>query len=114
MGKVLLANAAEPVRNRVLERGVAQYTAYTITDRHILEQELHTVRSQGFAIGCNETIEGITCIAVPVYNARSEVVAALSVSNASSAMNDQKRESILQILKEKARMLSERQGYLGV
>lgn len=114
MGKVLLANAGEPVQTRVLERGMAQYTAYTITDRHMLEQELTKVRCQGFAVGCNETIEGITCIAVPVYNARGAVTAALSVSSASSTMNDQKREFILKLLREKARSISEGQGYPGI
>ncbi|EGO62068.1 IclR family transcriptional regulator [Acetonema longum] len=114
MGKLLLANADESVQARVLERGIAQYTAYTITDRHVLEQELTKVRCQGFAMGCNETIEGITCIAVPVYNAGGEVTAALSVSSASSTMNEQKRKSILQILREKARSISEGQGYPAV
>ncbi len=58
IGKVLLANAPPAIVGEVLQRGVERFTPYTLTDREVLQKELAQVREQGFAVGCNETIEG--------------------------------------------------------
>jgi IclR family acetate operon transcriptional repressor len=111
VGKVLLANAEGNIVQAVVERGLRSYTPFTITDLNGLEDELDRVRSQGYAVGCNETIEGVTCIAVPVYNASGEVAAALSVSSASSAATPDRYGELIRLLKEKARHISDRLGY---
>jgi IclR family acetate operon transcriptional repressor len=111
IGKVLLANAPTAIIDEVLARGVERFTSYTLTDREALLKELAQVREQGFAVGCNETIEGVTCIAVPVYDSAGKVAAALSVSSASSMLAAQRYETLVRLLKEKAGKISRRLGY---
>lgn len=114
IGKVLLANAPAAIVAQILERGVQRFTPYTLTDQEALTKELSQVRKQGFAVGCNETIEGVTCIAVPVYDAAGKVAAALSVSSASSALAAQRYDTLISILRDKAAKISRRLGYQPV
>ncbi len=114
IGKVLLANAPAAIVNAVLQRGVERFTPYTLTDREELSKELAQVREQGFAVGCNETIEGVTCVAVPVHDSSGKVVAALSVSSASSVLAAQRYETLVRLLREKAGKIARRLGYQPV
>jgi IclR family acetate operon transcriptional repressor len=111
VGKVLLANAPDSVIDAVLTRGLEKYTQYTLTDREVVLNELESVRSQGYAIGCNETIEGITCIAAPINNASGQVVAALSISGSSPSFNDDRLEEMIKMVCEKAGFISQSMGY---
>ncbi len=66
-GKVLLAQMQPAQRRRLL--GVApleRYTGATMTDMAQLEQDLRSVRSQGFALDNEEFLPGLLCIAVLV------------------------------------------------
>jgi len=111
IGKVLLANAPAAFIDELLARGVKRFTPYTLTARDALAQELAKVRAQGYAVGCNETIEGVTCIAVPVHDAAGKVAAALSVSSASSMLEAQRHATLINLLKEKAGKIARRLGY---
>lgn len=111
VGKVLLANAPAVVIEEFFARGLAKFTPFTLTDREELKQELAKVREEGFAVGCNETIEGVTCIAVPIFDAGGKVAAALSVSSASSVLVSERYFSVIKTLKEKAGTISRRLGY---
>jgi DNA-binding IclR family transcriptional regulator len=78
VGKVLLAYAdGELPRDGVpLERR----TARTIVDPGALARELGEVRRAALAYDHEEALEGLCCVAAPVFGARGRVVAALSVS----------------------------------
>jgi len=110
VGKVLLAFAAEEIRDAILEKELAPFTPFTITDVDEVKTELNKVYLDAYAIGCDETIEGVTCFAVPIYNAANQVVAALSVSSASSLVNFNGYDPILAVLKQKAAIISQRLG----
>jgi IclR family acetate operon transcriptional repressor len=111
VGKVLLANAPQEILTRLLEQGFERYTPYTLTEREELLEELAVVRQKRYAIGCNETIEGVTCIAVPIYDRDNEVIAAISVSSASSVLTPERYISVIGTLREKSKSISERLGY---
>lgn len=113
VGKVLLAYAPEEILHSMLERGLEKYTRFTITELSQLRRELEEVRQKEVAIGCNETIEGVTCVAVPIRNAKCQVVAALSISCASSAVNPERCAFLIAALKEKAGVISRRLGFSG-
>lgn len=114
IGKVLLANAPEDILQHFIRRGVERFTPYTVTDTDTLQAELSKVRKLGFAVGCNETIEGVTCIAVPVYGIGGKVVAAISVSSASAVLMPERYNEVIGILRRKSCILSERLGYQSV
>lgn len=78
-GKVLLAFAPEPVRERIIEEGLARHSARTITDPDELRRSLELVRRTGHAVTRDEMTLGAASVAVPVHDAGGAVVAALSL-----------------------------------
>ena len=111
VGKVLLANAPAEVIEEFFAHGLARFTPYTLIDQEELRCELARIRVEGFAVGCNETIEGVTCIAVPIFDAGGKVAAALSVSSASSVLVAERHFGVIRTLKEKAEVISRRLGH---
>lgn len=81
VGKALLAHLPEESLDRLIrEKGLAQRTANTITDPRQLKEHMALVRRQGYAVDEEENERGIRCLAAPVFDARGEAVAAVSVS----------------------------------
>ena len=111
VGKVLLANADEKTQESIIDSGLRHFTPFTITDPVLLREELERIKRQRYAIGCNETIEGVTCIAVPIYDAFGRTVAALSVSSSSSSAVPSRYQELINLLHQKARLISNRLGY---
>lgn len=112
VGKVLLAYAKDEVIRQVIDSGLQKYTPCTITDPQKLYDELEKVRTNGYALCCNETIEGVTCIAAPVFTARNNVVAALSLSSATSILTKDRYHYAISMLKQKAAEISKKLGYV--
>jgi DNA-binding IclR family transcriptional regulator len=82
IGKVLLAHLPAAERRRYLATGpFIELTPNTITDPRALASALDDVRARGFACDNCEIDLNLRCIAAPVRNAASEVVAAISVSS---------------------------------
>ena len=99
-GKVLLANQPDSViASIVAESGLPRYTEKTITDFGQLQQELEMIRRQGYAVDNGEQEEGVRCLAVPIYNAKGKVIAAMSVSGPSSRVDSRYIPTLLPHLK---------------
>lgn len=82
LGKVLLAQR-DPADIEQVIAGIRfhRHTPYTIASRPRLEQALAQVREDGWAVDFEESVPGVSCIAAPVLNLRTNVVvAALSVT----------------------------------
>lgn len=111
VGKILLAYAPDAILSAILLNGLEKFTPFTLTSEKALRSELAKVREQGYAIGCNETIEGFTCLAVPIIDAKNKVVAAISISSASSMLSTDRYEKMIAILQSKAQAISYRLGF---
>ena len=80
MGRVLLAALPEAEARAIIESSDRQAnTPFTRTEPDALMAELSNVRAQGYALIDQELEIGLRSIAVPLYNARGSVVAALNV-----------------------------------
>jgi DNA-binding IclR family transcriptional regulator len=80
-GKLLLAWAPPAARQRLLARiPLTRFTGKTITRRPALLRELVEIRRRGHSEDNEEFLAGVSCLAVPVRNARGRVVAGLAVS----------------------------------
>ena len=81
MGRVLLA-ARDPAdaRARILAGKPRALTPHTVTDPDRLTEILAVVRAQGYCIVDQELELGLISIALPLINARGEVVAAFNLS----------------------------------
>jgi IclR family acetate operon transcriptional repressor len=72
-GKLFLAYMPPVQRNRLLDHlQYKGYTPNTITTRIRLEAELARVRAQGYALDNEEFLDGMVCVAVPVFDPRSK------------------------------------------
>lgn len=68
-GKLLLAMADPATRERYLDSHVlTRRTDHTIVDSQALRRELQKIAGQGFAIDQQEFSEGVSCLAVPIYD----------------------------------------------
>lgn len=82
MGRVMLsALPHDKIDSMVLtdSTGLSARTPHTITDAAALLTELARVRDQGYAVIDQEVELGLISIAVPIYDARGRVVAALNI-----------------------------------
>jgi DNA-binding IclR family transcriptional regulator len=80
IGKVLLAYGDADVRRNVLAGPLERRTPHTIIAPGTLARALTSVRRSGVAFEREESALGITCIAVPVFSAAGDVVAAVSIT----------------------------------
>jgi IclR family transcriptional regulator, acetate operon repressor len=78
-GKVLLAYLPDARVVEPLER----YTAHTVVDPAVLEEQLDEVRRHGYATTVDELEIGLTAVAAPVRNLDGRVIAAVSASGPS-------------------------------
>jgi DNA-binding IclR family transcriptional regulator len=119
LGKVLLGCADEPVREsydkeQVGPKGLAKHTDDTITDSHKLFEHLRGVAVQGYAVDLGEFEVGLHCVAAPVFDDSSAVVAAVSVSGPCFRLSEDaiEREVVDQVTRH-AYELSRQLGYPG-
>jgi len=80
LGKIWLAFGAQAVPERLWSEPLKPWTSSTITDHATLKRAVNLTRTKGWAIAPNETIIGINTIAAPIFNHRSELVAALGIT----------------------------------
>jgi len=77
VGKALLAHAPPAVRSEALA-DLARYTAYTVTDRRVLDRQIEQIRRTGVARSAQEHREGVSSLAVPILD-HTGLVAALGL-----------------------------------
>lgn len=85
MGRVLLAALPEAAAGEILSQAsLPARTSRTLTDPKAVAAELARIRLQGHAIADQEVEMGLRSIAVPLYNSRGQIVAAMNVGVAAS------------------------------
>lgn len=86
-GKAILAHLDESRIETILdEHGLPQTSTQTITDREELFNELKQIRSQGFAINKEESIEGLHGVAVPILDNDDSVFGGISLAGPSQRL----------------------------
>jgi IclR family KDG regulon transcriptional repressor len=78
-GKVLLAFAPRPQRERLLAKSLPAFTTYTVTDVKSLEAELTRVAQLGFATAPEQAMLGINAVAAPIFDAKDSCAGALAL-----------------------------------
>ncbi|MDR7095907.1 IclR family transcriptional regulator [Hydrogenophaga laconesensis] len=67
-GKLFLAWMSARQRRAVLDGlTLTRYTASTLTQREALDAQLDAIRRDGHAVDAEEFVEGLVCVAVPVF-----------------------------------------------
>ncbi|GAJ93288.1 IclR family transcriptional regulator [Agrobacterium rhizogenes] len=111
MGRVLLAHAPQQTLEDYLSRvQFLSYTPYTITNVQEIRNILIKVRQDGYAINDQEFVTGSTGIAMPVFDATGNVVAALNLGTLTSRYFE-RHEALLSMLRKTADDISRSLGY---
>jgi len=106
IGKLLLAHLPSRTRKRIMEAApLATYTDNTLTDLARLEDELKTIRREGFATNDEENLLGLIALAVPIYDGEGRVVAGLAVHAPAARMDLKGAEEQLPLLRSVAAKL---------
>lgn len=110
-GKAWLAFLPDGPRAEMIGRlDFRAYASNTIRDPKTLESELAKVRKTGVAWHHSENIEGITAVAVCIFDARGHPVAALSVAAPSVRFDKKMEKRVLAALVDGGNKLSQRLG----
>jgi DNA-binding IclR family transcriptional regulator len=114
VAKAILPWLSPPELSGLLARlRFVRYTPKTIADRAGFEAELRRIRTAGYAIDDEEHIQGIRCIAMPVFGHAGQVVGSLCTLGPKSRVTQQKLRELRVPLAQLARALSERLGWTG-
>jgi IclR family transcriptional regulator, KDG regulon repressor len=99
LGKVILAYLPkEDVESIIEQHPLIRMTPKTITQKAHYLEHLSSVREQGIAFDLGENVEGVVCVAAPIFDQHGRVVAGISVSGPASRM-----ESKLSSIREDVR-----------
>ena len=109
LGKVLLAYQDQIERERLLaDIELEALTPKTITEKKVLSRHLDEVKLQAYALDREELELGLICVAVPVFNAQDEIVAALSAAGPANRFKEHALDNYVQILQEGATAIRNR------
>jgi DNA-binding IclR family transcriptional regulator len=112
VGKTLLAYQGEDLLNQIAQSpGLTRLTAHTITGLPQLRRELERIREQGYALDQEEAVEGLRCVAGPVFDHTGEIVAAFSVAGPAMRLTPARIPEIARLVRETAQQISYRLGY---
>ena len=112
LGKSLLIGMdEEEIREFYEKHDFEIYTKNTIKDIATLLKEIKKSKQQGWTCDNEEIEEGVNCIASPIYDYRSNIIAAVSTSWNIKAALPISKENIINYVKEAAEEISANMGY---
>lgn len=79
-GKAFLAALPEAEREAILQKPLAAFTPRTVTSPELIDQQLAEARRRGFAWDDEEYLDGVRCVAAPVFGIDRRVVGVVSLA----------------------------------
>lgn len=79
-GKAMMAFLSDAECQRILAAGMPSVAPRTITSLEVMHQHLAEVRRRGFSWDDEEILEGVRCVAAPVYGYEGQVLGAVSIA----------------------------------
>lgn len=112
IGKVLLAFQKPDVMQRLLEDFPYQHqTSNTISNEAVFRKEIEKIQNKNYAVDDQENEQGVRCVAVPIFNGKGQVLAAISISTLVSRVSEQELSVFIDLLKTSCKELSEQMKY---
>jgi len=114
VGKVLLVDLEREDIEILAEEGVFEKrTENSIVDVDKLLNEIEEIRERGWAHDNEEFDLSVNCIAAPIYNHDSEIIAALTVSGPSERIKE-KKDDLISLVKSTAAKISKEMGCASI
>ncbi len=110
-GRVLLSFMAPGERESILAAmHFEKLTPRTTTDPKIFEHELELTRKRGYAVSEGERVEGVSCVAAPIFDATGKNVGAITISGPSTRFSKQKIQQYAKLLLKTTEQVSVAMG----
>lgn len=93
-GKSMLAFLPEEMVQRILDRGMPQYTSRTPRSPEAFFQNLNTIREQGFAISEQEYEDAINAVAAPIFDLGGQPIASIAVAGPAYRLTRERMDEI--------------------
>lgn len=115
-GKALVAYLPPSEQNHFLKNAkLPAQTSRSIVDLDQFRLELAKVKDCGYALDNEEYARGIGCAAAPIYDYRGQVVAAIGITGHIADYNNaEKREYLIQLVKDAASEISRNLGVMDL
>jgi DNA-binding IclR family transcriptional regulator len=110
-GKALIAYQPQEQIDQMLQGQLERFTPHTITDPHLLKQDLARVRERGYAIAQEELEEGLNVVAAPVRDHTAQVIASVSVSGPAFRVTPETFRHLAAQAIEMASQISQKLGF---
>jgi len=113
IGKILLSSFSEEELKNFIKQydDLQKFTKNTITSFDKLKQDIDGIKENGFALDMEESEKGINCIAVPIYNHKKDIKAAIGISMPTQRFSEKVKDEILPELINTAKSISFELGY---
>lgn len=113
VGKVLMIQDTDEEILSKLSKGTFQkFTQTTLEKPEEVLEQVKIARKLGYAVDNEEHEEGIFCLAVPIYDYRGKIIAAVSTAGQNKEFIDCPPEESIAIIKKTADEISKRLGYI--
>ena len=112
-GKAILAFQPPELVAELYPDGLPPQTERTITTLATLQRELARIRKRGYAVDNEEHEEGVSCVAVPIFEHDGTVRAAISVSAPTARIHSADTAELGELLAGRAAEVSRALGYDG-
>jgi IclR family transcriptional regulator, KDG regulon repressor len=110
-GRTLLTFMTPSERKAILETmPFEQLTPHTTTDPKIFNQELELTRKRGYAVSEGERVEGVSCVAAPIFDATERIIGAMTISGPSTRFSEQKIQEYAVLLIRTTDQISQAMG----
>jgi DNA-binding IclR family transcriptional regulator len=110
-GKIIICYQNKDKIKAYLPKRIPKHTINTITNKSEFIKKLEEMKKNGYAIDNEEYVEGIKCVAAPVFDHDGKVRFSLSTTGPAFRMTEEKIKEITAIIKEAANEISRRIGY---
>lgn len=111
IGKSMLAYLDDEVLMNKLPDVFTAVTPKTITNKKDLLEDLNKVRQRGYSRDDEENLEGLSCIAAPIFDHTGKVKYGVSLSGPTIRMTDEKMALAIEVVGEAAKEISHKLGY---
>ncbi|MFC6940705.1 IclR family transcriptional regulator [Salinirubellus sp. GCM10025818] len=102
-GKSMMAHMSETAVEEILNvHGLPRKTDFTVTDRHVLFEELEAIRSQGYAVNAQEQHLGAATVASSALRPNGEVIGTISISGPAAKFDAEYVDEMAGLVKEAA------------
>lgn len=111
--KIMLAYLAPAEQERLIANlTLKKYTSRTITSMKKLKSTLKVSCEQGYAVDWGEEVEGINCVAAPIFDHSGYPIASIWVTGPEPRIGHQQFDKFAAIVKKHADEISSRMGYV--